>query len=167
MIVYDEEQMIRDLEMLFKANLNTEIGLINTEKNAVPNDDLFMKDIESDKYIFETLDKRLNNFKDFFVLYGLVDTPVRDASIENFIEDVVVTFQVATFDKGEKVRQNTLYKLLRYRRALKQVILKNPDVFRGYAKPLVNSLKPDAFPYDRSNIILSIGIDIKASVTGS
>ena len=155
-MMYDEEFMIRDIETLYKNKLNDEIDCINTEKGAVSGDPLFMEHIPSEKYIFETLDSRLLNYKGFFILYGLVDTPIREQNVNNFIEDVTITFQVATFDKGEKARSNTMYKLLRYRRALKQVIMKNPDVFRNYAKPLMASLKPDAFPYDRKNIILTI-----------
>lgn len=166
-MMYDEELMIRDVETIFKAKLNEQIDCINTEKGAVSGDALFIDNIPSDKYIFETLDKRLLNYTGFFILYGLVDTPLRDAQVDNFIEDVTLTFQVATFDKGEKARSNTMYKLLRYRRALKQVIMKNPDVFRNYAKPLMASLKPDAFPYSSKKIILTIGIDIKASVTAN
>ena len=164
---YDEEQIIRDIEETFKAKLNTEIDCINTEKGVVDGDTLFIENIASDKYVFETLDSRVLNFRGFFILYGLTDTPLRDANTDNFIEDVIVTFQVATFDRGEKERSNTMYKLLRYRSALKDVIMKNPDMFRGYAKPLMASLKPDAFPYDRNNVILTIGIDIKASVTAN
>ena len=164
---YDEEYMIRDIETLYKAKLDAEIDLINTEKGAVGGDALFMDYIAPEKYIFETLDSRLLNYKGFFILYGLVDTPIREQNVDNFLEDVTITFQVATFDKGEKARSNTMYKLLRYRRALKQVIMKNPDVFRNYAKPLMASLKPDAFPYDRKNIILTIGVDIKASITAN
>lgn len=165
--MYDEENMIRDIETLYKAKLNAEIDCINTEKGAVSGDPLFMDQIPSEKYIFETLDKRLLNYKGFFILYGLVDTPIREQNIDNFLEDVTVTFQVATFDKGEKERSNTMYKLLRYRRALKQVIIKNPDVFRSYAKPLMASLKPDSFPFSSKSIILTIGVDIKASVTAN
>ncbi len=164
-MLYDEEFMIRDIETLYKSKLNAEIDLINTEKGAAPGDALFIENIPSDKYIFETLDSRLLNYKGFFILYGIVDTPIREQQIDNFIEDLTITFQVATFDRGEKERSNTMYKLLRYRRAIKQVIMNNPDVFRNYAKPLVASLKPDAFPYDRKNIILTIGVNIKASVT--
>jgi hypothetical protein len=160
---YDEELMIKDLETTFKAKLNAEIDCINAEKN----DALVLDHIPSDKYIFETLDSRILNYKGFFIMYGLIDTPVRDADLNNFIEDVTVTVQVATFDRGEKDRSKTMYKLLRYRRALKQVIMKNPDMFRNYAKPVMASLKPDAFPYDRNNIILTIGIDVKASVTAN
>lgn len=167
MAFYDEEMMVKDTETLFKANLNTEIDLINTEKGAVSGDVLFIENIPSDKYIFTTLDSRILNYRGFFILYGLADTPVRDQTTDNFIEDAVITFQVATFDKGEKTRSNTIYKLLRYRRALKQVIMKNPDMFRSYAKPLVSSLRPDAFPYDSKNVILTIGLDIKASVTAN
>lgn len=166
-MIYDEEQIILDIETLFKAKLNAQIDAINTEKGAVSGDALFLDQIPSEKYIFETLDSRLLNYKGFFILYGLVDTPIREAQTDNYLEEVVITFQVATFDKGEKTRQNTLYKLLRYRRALKQVIMNNPDVFRNYAKPLVGSLRPNAFPYDRNNVILTIGIDIKASVTAN
>lgn len=166
-MIYDEEEMIRDIETLFKSKLNEEIDCINTQKNAVAGDVLFLDQIPADKYIFETLDSRLLNYRGFFILYGLMDTPIRESNESNFIEDVTITFQVATFDKGEKTRSNTLFKLLRYRRALKQVIIKNPDVFRNYAKPLMASLKPDAFPYDRKNIILTIGIDVKASVTAN
>lgn len=162
-MMYDEELMIKDIEAIFKLKLNTEIDLINVEKN----DALILENIPSDKYIFETLDSRILNYKGFFIMYGLIDTPLREISTDNALEDVMVTFQVGTFDKGEKTRANTLYKLLRYRRALKQVIMKNPDMFRGYAKPLMASLKPDAFPYQNKSIILTIGIDIKASVTAN
>lgn len=166
-MMYDEELLIKDIEAVFKAALNDQIDCINTEKGVISGDPLFLDHIPSDKYIFETMDSRLLNYKGFFILYGLLDTPIRNANENNFIEDVTITFQVATFDKGEKERSNTMYKLLRYRRALKQVIIKNPDMFRGYAKPLFGSLKPDAFPYDNKSIILTIGIDIKASVTAN
>jgi len=162
-MIYDEELMLKDIEILFQAKLPAEITAINTEKA----DALVLDLIPNDKYIFETLDSRILNYRGFFIMYGLKDTPVRETNTETFLEEVEITFQIATFDKGEKERKNTLYKLLRYRRALKAVILKNPDVFRGYAKPLMKSLKPDAFPYDNKNIILTVGIDIKASVTAS
>jgi hypothetical protein len=158
-MLYDEELMIKDLANLFKTKLNAEIDIINAEKN----DDLALDHIPTDKYVFETLGEGLLNYTGFFIMYGLVDTPLKEASTGNLLEDITVTFQVATFDKGEKERSNTLYKLLRYRRALKSLIIKNPDVFRGYAKPLLASLKPNAFPYDSRAIILTVGIDVKAS----
>jgi len=161
--MYDEEYMIKDAATLFKTKLNTEIALINAEKA----DSLVLDEISSDKYIFETLDERALNIKGFFIIYGFLDTPLREANINNVIEDVTMYFHVCTFDNGEVDRSKTLYKLLRYRRALKQVIMKNTDVFRNYAKPLVAGLKPDALPYSKNFVILHIGIDIKASVTAN
>lgn len=164
-MIYDEEFMIKDIRQLFVDNLNNEIDCINTEKGAVSGDTLFLEHIPEEKYVFETIDKKLLNFKGFFVLYGLIDYPVPDANIENYIIGTTVTFQIGTFDKGEKERSNLLYRLLRYRRAISQVFMKNPDVFRGYAKPLVKRLKPDALPIDSKNLILKCGVDITASHT--
>ena len=164
-MIYDEEQIILDIETMYKAKLNGEIDKINLEKGSVSGDPLFIENIPSDKYIFETLDSRLMNYRGFFIMYGIVDTPIREPQLGNYIEDLTITIQVGTFDNGAKTRQNTLYKLLRYRRAIKAVVMNNPDIFRGYAKPLMASLKPDAFPYDSKKIILKIGIDLKASAT--
>lgn len=166
--VYDEEQMIRDIAKVFQDNLNTEIDRVNTSKGAVEGvDKLYIPNIPITDYIFETLDDTTLNFNKFFVMYGLIDTPTSGANINNFIEDVVVTFQVATWDGGEETRSDTLYQLLRYRRALKAVIMKNPDMFRGYAKPLVKALKPSVLPYSHKDIIIKIGLDITASVTAN
>lgn len=160
-MLYDEEMIIKDAVALFKSQLNAEIDLINTEKN----DALVLEHIANDKYIFEAIGKDVLNFKGFFMLFGTADTTIKDESNGNVIEDVVMTFQIGTFDKGEKERSNIFYKLLRYRRVLRSLILKNPDVFRGYAKASMVSLKPNALYFDEGNVILTIGINLKASVT--
>lgn len=162
---YDEEHMVSDIETLYKNKLNAAIDSINSEKNSVSGDSLFIPNIAVDKYIFGTLDKRIMNYRDFFVLFGISDTPIRDAQENNYIEDLTIQVSVGTFDDGNADLQNVFYQLLRYRRALKKVIMENTDVFRGYAKPMVQSLRPDAFPYSSKKNILHIGVDIKASVT--
>ena len=160
-MLYDEEMMIDDLEALCKAGLNAEIDAINAEKN----DSLVLANIPSDKYVYETLGESVLNFKDFFVMFG-VSNPggLKEASTGNVIEDVTMYLQVATFDSGEAQRANTIKKLLRYRRALRSLIIKNPDVFRGYAKASLASLMPTAFEFNR-NIIITVGVNIQASVT--
>lgn len=166
-MLYDEELMVKDLANVFKAKLNTEIELINTEKLGIDqNDKRQLEPIPEKAYVFETLGDSMLNYKGFFVMYGLSDTPIMEATTGNLLESIQVTFQVACFDKGEKSREDLLYKLLRYRRALKAVIMKNPDVFRGYAKPLIGSLKPNAFEFNGS-VVIHVGVDIKASVTAN
>lgn len=160
-MIYDEELMLKDLENLCKTGLNAEIDIINAEKA----DALVLTHIPSDKYVFEAIGKGMLNYTGFFVMYGLVDNPLAESNSSNVIENCMMTLQIGTFDKGEAERSNLFYKLLRYRRALRSLILKNPDVFRGYAKASMVSLKPNAFPYDDRNVILTIGVDVKASVT--
>lgn len=159
--MYDTESIVKDVEALMKLKLNDEITKINNEKN----DDLVLDTINNDKYFFETIDDKLLNYKGFFVLYALIETPTSTPNIENFINGVTVTFQVGTWDKGELQRTGILYKLLRYQRAIYQVLACNSDVFRGYAKPLVKRLKPDSLNYGTKRIILKSGVDITASVT--
>lgn len=166
-MIYDEEQMLRDVEQLFRDKLNAEIDSINACKGAVVGDELYLDQIEDNSYIFETIDKSIINFKGFFVMFGLMDTPPSKATIESYIIGTTIFLQVGTFDKGEKQRRNILYKLLRYRRAISQVFIKNSDVFRGYAKPLVTALKPDSLMIDNKNMILKSGVVVTASVTGN
>ena len=111
---YDEELMIKDLLAKMRSKLDGEITKINTEKN----DSLVLDLIPDDKYVFQTLHKSLLNYKGFFILFGLVDVPVSEASTANEIQEVVISFEVATFDKGDKDLSPLFFKLLRYRRAL-------------------------------------------------
>ena len=133
--------------------------------NALPGEPLYMEEIPNDKFIFDSLFKSLLNYKGFFVRYGIADTPVSQAQEDNYIEEIKIYFEIATFDKGDKNLNNLMYKLLRYRKALKNVIMKNRDVFRGYAKPLVTSLKPAAFPFSSQYSLIAIGVEIEASST--
>ena len=162
-MIYDLEQMIRDTETLFKAKLNTEIVLINTQKN----DSIVLDQIPADQYVIFTLDDRVNNFKTPWIQIGIADTPLGESSLETAIEKNVITIQVALFDINEKERKNTFYKLLRYQKAIKQVLLKNPDLFQGYSSPLMQSLPPAAFPLDSRLIILTMGVNITATITSN
>lgn len=166
-MIYDEESMIKDLVSTLQAELNNEITKINIEKNASSGDELFLEPIQNDEYIFEVLDDSVNNYKGFFLMYGLIDMPLRETSEDNAIEEVVLAVRIGTFDNGEKGRKNILYKLLRYRKALKQLFKNNPDMFQNYAKPIVASLKPDAFNFGNKRIIIQAGVNVKASITAN
>lgn len=159
---YDEELAVKDAIDLVKQKLSAKIAQINAEKN----DDIVLATIPEAQYIFEMLTDEILNYKGYMVIYGIQDTPVREQSDGNTIEDIVVSVQIGTFDNGEKDRSKTMYKLLRYRRALKEIFLENSDVFRGYAKSKVKSLKPDAFPINNKYVLITIGVDVVASMTG-
>lgn len=159
-MMYDEEQMIKDLEALFKAKLNDAIDCVNIQRN----DDWKIPHIADDKYVFETIDKSILNFTGFFIMFGIVSTGVPDQNQNSYIENLTVSFEVGTFDEGPQNRRKIIYRLMRYRRALKSVILNNPQVFRNYAKPLVTGLNPTAFEFE-NKVILKMGVDISASAT--
>lgn len=160
-MIYDEEMILKDAVDLVKSKLPAEIIAINTEKN----DTIVLDSIDDTRYVLEFIDQKVLNYKGAFILYGLVSSPVKEKSSQNLLEDVTLTFNVGLFDSGEKDRSINFYKLLRYRRALKKIFLDNPDVFRGYAKSFVVSLKPDAIPVSNNVVILTMGIDVTASVT--
>jgi hypothetical protein len=164
-MLYDEEMMLEDLVTTLKENLAAEITAINAEKGATAGQALFLENIPDEKFIFETLSDSMLNWKGFFLMYGLVDTgSVQEAGTGNVIENTSFTVQIATFDKGDKERTNLLKKLLRYRRCIRSLILKNPDMFRGYAKASLASLKPSAFAFNNV-MVLTCGADLKASLT--
>ncbi len=165
-MMYDEELAYLDVINLFKNKFNTEIGCVNTEKVAVTGDTLFLEDIPITKYVPVTMGtKQLLNYKGFFVSYGLTKSGATNQQEGNFVDEMSVMVEVATFDDGIKNPDDLYLKLLRYRKAMKNLVMKNPDVFRGYAKPSVESLVPASFPYDSRRTILSIGLVIKASFT--
>lgn len=165
--MYDEEYALDDFVRVMKEKLNDEIQKINNRKNVLPGSLLYLDPIPTENYIFESLDSRTNNFTNFFVVFGFIDTPLREANESNFIIDLAFTFQVATFDKGEKEREILLRKLIRYRRAIISTVLKNPDIFRGYAKPILQSLRPISYPISAKKVMLTAGVNNISSITGN
>lgn len=162
MAIYDEEMVIRDLLALFKASLNTEIAGVNTEKN----DSMVLAVIPSDAYTYEGMKMNaILNYEGFFVMYSLVDTPVEDTIEGNAVESCIVSFEVGTIVTAELVPEDVIYRLLRYRKAIKNLVMKNLDVFQGYSSLKMASLKPNALPLDGNLAIIKAGVDITASLT--
>jgi len=167
-MIYDEEMAFTDLINMFKNGLNAEIACINTQKNEIAGNPLYIPEIPLDKYVPTTLGvKQLLNYTGFFVAYGIADTPINSQSEANYLEDFTIMIEVATFDYGNKDPEILYTQFLRYRKALKNLVMKNPEVLRGYGKINVGSLNPAAFPYDRNKVILSIGLNVKASFTAN
>ena len=163
-VIYDEENVLKDLLACFQANFSTAIACVNTVKN----DSIILEDIPLDMWSMVSLDSSVLNYRGFFIMYGFVDNNLTEVQADNWLEPVATRFEVCTFDNGERDRSETLYRLIRYRRALKDILLKNLDVLQGYSKPLIKSLEPSAFPFPGTqDFIISVGIDIKAMITAN
>lgn len=163
MALYDTEQMIRDLEALYKAQLNTEITAVDTDKA----DSITLDQIPTDQYFMVVLNKRVLNIRGFFIFFDITENPPQQVQLDNFQENVTLRVSACTLDSGQADLDELVFRLFRYQRAIKQVLFNNLDVFKGYSKPLVKALEPAAFPLSNKVDILSMGIQVTASITSN
>ena len=164
-MIYDEENAIEDLVTTMKENINVAIQKINTEKNSVAGDVRFIEELNLDKFYFATLSEETLNYKKFFAIYDIESMPTSNQQLGNFSETINLFFEVGCFDEYNKDRNNTLFKLLRYRKAIRRVIQENPAMFRGYGKPLVTSLSPSVYPVSKSLTVIRAGVTVSLTLT--
>lgn len=138
----DIEDLTRNLEAFFRANLNTEIVAVNAEKAADdnPDNDTPIEEIQTEAWYLQQLPQVWS--EPIFVVWGVSSITPRAEQEDNFIYDIEWFFEVIVPDSGEPDNEGDFYKLLRYTRALSQVVTNNVDkIQRGY-KFKVKSLIP-------------------------
>ena len=117
--MYDLENLCTDIETLLKANLNTKISAINTEKN----DSTSLDTIDSSAYFFQSLDGKQINY-DPVIIYGISGfDPSPDGAWGFTPIHVDIDIAVVKADNGEDL--NISNRMLRYQRALREVIEDN------------------------------------------
>lgn len=140
--VRDPEDLTRSIELFFKANLNTQIGLINAEKAAdeITDNDNVIADINDRAWYLSQLPKVWSY--GVFIVWGLSRLQPNAQQEDNFVYDIEWFFEVVMPDTGNTDKDTDFYKLLRYTRALSQIVTNNADLIqRGY-KFKVESLVP-------------------------
>ncbi len=155
MSIYDIEDYIKDLRDLYIAQLNTEIGIVNTAKG-----DFTIATINASAWYLTRLPKIFSYEQ--FIVWGLDETPLTDRQENSGMQTIRTFFEVVLADAGEKESESVVFKLLRYTRALQQVLNKNPNKFRGIAHPVVDRLEPTQFDV-LGKLYHSAGVSIKAS----
>lgn len=159
MAMYDTESFLKQLETMYKANLNARIAAINTEKG-----DFEIAQINSNAWYFQNLNDKVFSYP-VIIVWGLEPNPnVSESQNDNYIKQVKVFIEAAMPDKGSASAQNVMWQLLRYTRALEEVAFKNFDAFQGYAKLKVDSLEPTSFLLN-GNMFRSAGVNVIASMT--
>jgi len=157
--MYDTETFLRDLETVYKANLNTRIAAINAEKA-----DFNINNINANAWYFQNMNSDIFSY-DEFIVWGLSKPPdVEVFQNDNYLKIVKVFIEVVIPDAGETSTENIIWKLLRYTRALEEVAFKNFDKFQGVAKTSVESLLPTSFELD-GKMFRSSGISISAAMS--
>ena len=156
---YDTEQFVKDVITVFKANLNTEITALNTEKA-----DFDIEQINADAWFFETFGQDALSYNQC-VVYGFDDVPEVDEPQEDvFNREVALFIEVVMPDSGELTAENFVYQLLRYARALETVARKNFDAYQGRTRTKVTALQPLTFQRG-GKTVRAAGIRLTASMT--
>jgi hypothetical protein len=135
---YDVERAVSDILEIIKANLNDKIDEIQSEKDTLLGSANFSVDhVGADAY-FDSLDERVANYNPF-IYYGIENTEVigeKGATIESmalfFLVVLHNTFEDANISK----------RVLRYNRALKEIIEENFGQIRDLGGLRVTTLKP-------------------------
>ena len=161
---YDVELLLNDIFKMFQAKLNDKIDEVNAEKaaNGEAQDDFAIININDKAWYLNHIPASWN-YK-AFVVYGLAGIEANENQNDAFVEKVDLFFEVCIPDKGEKINESQIYKLLRYARCLKDVAIENFDTIRGYGKLQVASLTPTAIEIDGKRL-KSSGVTVTASIS--
>ncbi len=139
MAKYDLERLYFDIQTLLANNLNTKLTAINTEKS----DTITLKSVDSNAYFLQQLNGKQINYNPF-ILYGeekIDSQPLKGASIEQVVVSVILVIE----DEGEDTGNMMPQRMLRYRRALKEVFQDNFQLIENAAILKIQSLGAVAF----------------------
>ena len=154
-VKYDIENFFDDVLVVLRANINTKLAAIDTDKN----DGITLETVNTDAYFFQTMATQMANFGVFvYVGVGEIEgdpSPYAYVS-QKFSADVVVILS----DDGND--PNIMKRLLRYHRALIEIFQTNFDKISKVGKIKISSLSP--FPIevmDRPTLSRGIGVSLE------
>ena len=138
---YDAERFIDDLLEIFRTNLNTKIAEIQAEKAIFLGSKNFDLPTLEDNAWFDTLDVKTVNF-DPFVYFGINDNALIE--IESAEASDYTAFSTVILDyNGDDA---TMYKkMLRYIRALREIVSENFDTISEVSNLKVATINPTNF----------------------
>lgn len=157
----DIEILAADIETFLKANLNTKISAISSEKN----DSISLSTIDSAAYFFQSMDEKVANY-DPFVLYGVVEMPISDpvmgcANLKGLTYQVIICMvdnkNDATKDKSKRA--------LRYSRCLEELFASNYDKIHYGYKFYAQTLTPVPFTdLNSSRNYIAVGLNLRVNL---
>jgi len=145
---FDLEKLLVDLDAYFKANLNTKITAINTEKN----DSITLDQINAGAFILWS-SETVNKSYDRFVLIQPLDV------VSTFNGPYVseqYSIEVLMFLQDDYNRTDSWKEVLRYWRAIKEVALQSWDKVAIGIQGDVTSLAPITFTDNQSSTPLKV-----------
>lgn len=162
---YDAERFIKDIEILFKANLNTKISEINTEKNTETpetHDNYTLQTIGNDFWYLQHLPRTWSGKQ--FIVFGFSEIRLLEQQEDNAVQQMKVFIEAVIPDAGDSRRKGNIFKSLRYTRALQEIAIENFDKIRSFGKLKIDTLTPTSIIVGNKQL-LSSGVEITASIT--
>jgi hypothetical protein len=142
-MIYDSEEYLLKIQNFLQANLNTEIGNLNTEKN----DSIVLKTISNDAYFLQTLNDTVANYNPH-ILISLDDigsSGIGPGTLKTLTFSIIVILE----DRGEDFFIGR--RMLRYGRVLEDLLNRSFNKIIPHATFKINSLVPIAITSVNSN----------------
>lgn len=153
----DLETILDKIKLLFQAKLTAKLAALDAEKN----DGITLPTVENGAYFLQGYHEGMANFNQFIV-YGVekIDsTSVNALAAKSFSLYV----ELAMTDQG--MNNENMKKLLRYGRALEEIVNENFDKILGNTRFQTSLLEPAAFEDVKGGVFLkSVGVRITASI---
>jgi len=153
----DPESYLLAIETFLKANLNTEITDLNTEKN----DAIVLKSISTDAYFLQTLNDKVANYNPY-ILIGLDDIQsvgIGPATGKKMIFSIVIIIQDSIEDLLIGRR------MLRYGRVLEDLLNRSFNKIICHATFTIQSLVPIAITSVNTNDpYRAVGVQVETTL---
>lgn len=149
----DVETVLDSIETFLKANLNTQIGLMNTEKGG----SIVLKTVANEAYIFQSLNNEAANFNPF-VFFGVESSTtegIGPVTAKRYTANAIIVLS----DDGNDTDVGR--RVLRYGRVFEDLFNANYDKIQKELKFEVKSLEPITFQLINSNdTYRAVGVEL-------
>ncbi len=153
---YDIENLLDGIKDLLVSKLNTKM----TEIDGLKNDGLTMRQVNSLAYAFQGMNEKVMNFNPYIV-YGVESIDTIE-SIGGSAIDVTSSVVLVLSESGVA---NIDRLMIRYSRALKEVIEENYQSVGKGIKMTVNQFMPISFKLNSDDTVYkAVGININATI---
>lgn len=134
MAKFDVENFMDEFVAKLKTNLAARVSAINTEKGDNP----VLESFPDGAFIFQTLDEKALNFRDFVFYY--IDDISGEINGPHASKDLTIEVDIFVYDRQDNL---LMKRVLRYWRALEEAMALTWDsVGKGYDRAAIKSLTP-------------------------
>lgn len=153
----DIETYLEELKLLFQDKLTAKLLAIDTEKN----DGTICETVENSAYFLQGYHEAMTNYNRF-IIYG-IDSIVSNSVNGANAKKLTLFLELAITDRG--MNNENIKKMLRYGRALEEIVNENFDRILGHTRFAVELLEPATFADESGGVYLkSVGVKISANL---